>query len=352
MKVFNQNVLVSTVGNLLYFNLRSQYFSVYLSIFQFFLETHKELIMALRTFHFNPSLGGFGGESSSTSTSVSSDLSASDAFCQIIKELVDNAVDACLAVGNHNSSTKTSRKASGCNGKNKNERNKNKRVRVVIERFQGGSTYNSGEFDEDRRNEEGEILRVTVSDNGCGMHDIQKCVGAFQTSKAHAQHFSNEAKDGTGEHDQDFQKQNTNARKAIGRKKKICENPSKKKSATTKDGLLQEGQTAGRYGIGLTLCLLHAQRLVPNSCASIQSATSYQTHWTNLFCVVDPAHDAVRCILQHQTTTDYNSEMKNSPGNNIKSFQSESGTSISILVPVSATILFQLYFGFSYFWYL
>ena len=32
---------------------------------------------------------------------------------------------------------------------------------------------------------EGEILRVMVSDNGCGMEDIQACVGAFHTSKAH-----------------------------------------------------------------------------------------------------------------------------------------------------------------------
>ena len=55
--------------------------------------------MALRTFRHNPSLGGFGGESSTAigggvdgTTNKAVDA---DAFAQIIKELVDNAVDAC-----------------------------------------------------------------------------------------------------------------------------------------------------------------------------------------------------------------------------------------------------------------
>jgi hypothetical protein len=61
-----------------------------------------------------------------------------------------------------------------------------------------------------------DILQVAISDNGCGMADVQKCVdAAFQSSK---------------------------------------------------EG---DTKTAGRYGIGLTLRLLHAQRLVPNSYASI-----------------------------------------------------------------------------------
>ena len=57
--------------------------------------------MALRAFHDNPCIGGFGGESTVLNRSPESgdgdeELSKSgDAFCQIIKELVDNAVDAC-----------------------------------------------------------------------------------------------------------------------------------------------------------------------------------------------------------------------------------------------------------------
>jgi DNA topoisomerase VI subunit B len=194
--------------------------------------------MALRTFHANPSLGGFGGESSSSSLAprrVASSLSPQDdcdAFAQIVKELVDNAVDAC-----QQDSLKS-----------------NKRIRVVIEQMNHDAQ------------EHYPVLRVTVSDNGVGMNNVESSVNAFRTSKANNEHSS-----------------------------------------------------AGRYGIGLTLCLLHAQRLVPNSCASITSATKESSRYIRASFVVDTLGDSVKCVKQEQLP-------KNSP--------EESGTAVSLLVPV------------------
>ena len=93
-------------------------------------------IMALRAFHCNPSLGGFGNEtetnhpnlnlnphsnrkSSSKTSSGGSNSNSSplypkasesgDAFAQIVKELVDNAVDACSTSYDKDSAAYTSR---------------------------------------------------------------------------------------------------------------------------------------------------------------------------------------------------------------------------------------------------
>ncbi len=205
--------------------------------------------MALRTFHANPSLGGFGNESSNaqlwldrtgTTTTTTTTTTQSkndeaidgDAFAQIIKELVDNAVDACLSPNQEDASPK--------------------RVRVEIQPTK----------------EDDHLLRVTVTDNGCGMDNIQACVNPFRTSK-----------------------QDT------------------------------ESNTAGRYGIGLTLCLLHAQRLVRGSCAVIRSATAQQKEWTTLQCVVDADQDKIHCTTRIR-------------GHQPKHFVQESGTCVSLLVRV------------------
>ena len=256
--------------------------------------------MALRTFRSNPNLGGFGSESTVPHLYGGSNANASedcDAFAQIIKELVDNAVDACSISAKKESKKKKNNKQKQVS----DETHQNKRVRVVIERFVAPSTgtttrvndskHNDNDNDDDANldieegndnetndsatqespidNDTREILRVIVSDNGCGMDDIQSCVEAFRSSK-------------TGHDD--------------------------------------EQQTAGRYGIGLTLCLLHAQRLVPNSCASITSATSKAGHFTKAQYVVDTEGDSVRCV-------DRSLLPKTTP--------TESGTSVSLLVPVS-----------------
>jgi hypothetical protein len=299
--------------------------------------------MALRTFHFNPSLGGFGGESSPL---FSGDAAAtSDAFCQIIKELVDNAVDACIPRAESSNTGKNQSRSQQM--ENRSNGTSNKRVRVVIERFHGQSkdydevdcmnyqaNCNKSFIDEENVDDDTEILRVTVSDNGCGMFDIQKCVSAFQTSKAHASLI---------------ERSYENSKEKEG-KKTVCPKKKKQKKATSKANntpsdatsatSVYEGKTAGRYGIGLTLCLLHAQRLVPNSCASIRSATIEQNNWTNVLCVVDSARDSVHCVFQsdHDSVTDNNPNPHKKHKNETpqeKSFPTESGTAISILIPVS-----------------
>jgi len=142
-------------------------------------------------------------------------IGESDLICQIIKELVDNAVDACRSPLSER----------------RHEMQK-KRIRVDIVSAKSHPS-------KDRFND---VLQLTVTDTGCGMENIQKCVNAFQTSK-----------DGKATKNRDQQNINSN--------------------------------TSGRYGIGLTLCLLHAQRCVPNSRACIASATrksKFRTKVSNL----------------------------------------------------------------------
>ena len=176
-------------------------------------------IMALRTFHAYPSIGGFASESTPAEDG--------DALCQIVKELVDNAVDACC--------------------QSSSSSNEQQQVKV--------------EIDEHDQN----TLQVTVSDNGVGMVDIQECVKAFKSTKG-------------------------------------------------------DDETAGRYGIGLTLCVLHAQRLVPNSYACIKSATKNCSSFTKEQYFVDTDGDNMEC-RKHELLP--------------KTFQEESGTCVIVFVPVS-----------------
>ena len=214
--------------------------------------------MALKAFHANPSIGGFGGESTVVlrlhDPEKANDRDSrrkqqehlpehGDAFCQIVKELVDNAVDACKSLGT------------------------NQKVKIEI------YPYDDPQYGTDEN-----ILQLKISDTGVGMDDIQKCVDAFRTSK-------------------------------------------------------DEGasHTAGRYGIGLTLCLLHAQRLIPHSCACITSATKDKQVFTRAFFVVDTKGDSVKCqkIEEIQKTN-----------------KDESGTCVSVLVPVSIKAIIFLYSAF------
>lgn len=256
----------------------------------------------LRTFCSNPALGGFGGGDESSSSQTASPSAATaptpDAFCQIIKELVDNAVDACTVVELSSSSSTTTAK----------------RVRVVIEQFQDDKDDDASSIDGSSSNKE--ILRVTVSDNGCGMNDIAKCVGAFHTSKAHntATAAATSAVGTTK-----TKKRKAGATKDSSTATLALEETNSSSSSSSSATATTEAQTAGRYGIGLTLCLLHAQRLVPNSCASIQSAVPSDKEWTVVAAVVDTASDAVRCLPRDSLK---------------KRVAKESGTAISILVPV------------------
>jgi hypothetical protein len=316
--------------------------------------------MALRTFRSNPSLGGFGGETSGSlsvygghngdddddddngggiggrqlgavhrrkgskrsnardnATATRQDQSfnstADDGFAQIVKELVDNAVDACYTAyeeemkqqtmttisrkRNFGARSSTRKNNAQCQDDPPPQANTNlpklRRVRIVMEAIPaaastGPSTQNS------------EVLRLTVTDNGLGMKDIEACVSAFHTSKV----------GGSGESDSNKRKAPSSA-------------ANSNVTSTTKE---QQSYTAGRYGIGLTLCLLHAQRLVPHSCASITSSTSSHAQWTRAKYVVDTDQDCVTCISKQQLP-------KRSTANGNE--EDESGTSVSLLLPVS-----------------
>lgn len=209
----------------------------------------------LRTFVANPGLGGFGEKEEATA----------DAFCQIVKELVDNAVDACSTEAVIGDSTTK------------------RRVRVDIKKY----------------NEQDDLLSVTVSDTGSGMNNIADCVGAFHSSKQVASKNNDD--------DTEPSKRKGNSKKTSS---KILKEP-------------KEDHTAGRYGVGLTLCLLHAQRLVPESCAFIQSATRDHTQWNVVLAVVDTEQDRIRCVSRPRLQ---------------KASLNESGTSVSVLLPVCVDI--------------
>lgn len=230
--------------------------------------------MALRAFYSNPSIGGFGNEGGSgirgscppmgipkrskvagdSNTGTQHDggkaeesQESGNAFCQIVKELVDNSIDACETDKRALSPAESSAKIH--------------RIKVEILPYDGGR----------------DALQIVVSDNGCGMESIQDCVNAFRSSK-------------NGSHDQ---------------------------------------QTAGRYGIGLTLSLLHAQRLVPGTYSCITSATKSATSFRRAFFVVNTSGDRVECHREEEVP---------------KSSTTESGTCASVVVPVSAVRIPRLTF--------
>lgn len=252
--------------------------------------------MALRAFRDNPSLGGFGGgagvelETRSLIPSKRKDggldkvkgakytllnTTADDSFAQIVKELVDNAVDACYIAERQQQQALPPTSQADRKGQRKGKQDKGDptsqqpllhRVRIVIQPESPHKPCSTSKNAE-------EILRVTVTDNGCGMNNIQDCVRAFHTSKA----------------------------------------------ADASTGNQRQQQTAGRYGMGLTLCLLHAQRIVGSSCAVITSATPSQKNWTRAKYVVDAENDDIICVFEE-------TKKKQSP--------MESGTAVSVLLPV------------------
>ncbi len=267
--------------------------------------------MALWAFHNNPGIGGFGESNpilfggskiraekkrnaakekkrsgqrgsnrSSGSLRGSSDrrnivnsankeycVGQGDLICQIVKELVDNAVDACRS------------SASECNAMQ--QEHQKRRIRVDIRSFH--DTEGLEEESKSAKKSRGEILQLTVTDTGCGMENIQNCVNAFQTSKG-------------GKHHGNGSSNNSSSAEV----------------------------SSGRYGIGLTLCLLHAQRCVPNSRACISSATSQSKHLTRAFFEVDKEEDCVKCVQQEEV--------------NFTTMPTESGTCVSLLIPVSYSV--------------
>jgi DNA topoisomerase VI subunit B len=227
--------------------------------------------MALRIFRSNPALGGFGGGPSSSAASESDPIADGDAFAQILKELVDNAVDACSVADSMSPALKSS--------------SVEKRVRVTIESI-------SNKDDDDTSVDSMELLRITVIDNGVGMKNIQQCVNPFHSTK------QQQALRVTSNNDSDDASQSSETQESQ-----------------------EEGQTVGRYGIGLTLCFLHGQRLVANTSSQITSATAASSHWTNTLWVVDPDDDTVKCVKQWHI---------DKVGEDVVS-----GTKVSLVLPVS-----------------
>jgi HSP90 family molecular chaperone len=154
--------------------------------------------MALRAFYMNPALGGFGGESTEVALNKWEGIDptfSGDAMVQIVKELVENAIDACR-VGSK------------------------RRVRLLIDRYEAASNEsNAASTKIDNESTADELLRITVVDNGCGMESIQDCVASFHSSKVHF--------------------------------KQKCKSPNHKASAANKRDTNKD-RTAGRYGVGLT----------------------------------------------------------------------------------------------------
>ncbi len=375
--------------------------------------------MALRAFHNNPCIGGFGNESnllikktsssssrkynvathmtttaavttttgmksssssSSTGTSSthkketesyhdSSSFSSSyrnnggDAFAQIVKELVDNAIDACRinTTNQHACSSMCSQHSHFAS--NNNTKNL-KRVRVSIERVDLGETNgtnnNHNDTDEEDRpsteeynkmkptnnDESNEVLRVTVTDNGCGMENIEHCVSIFSTTKS----GHPTTRTTTLLHqEEDSSKSSTTAGVTYIPSKSTHAHTTTTSSRNNTMECKSNGSThhtTGRYGLGLTLCLLHAQRLVPDSCASITSSTSEQSQWTVAKFVVDAERDTVVCVdkqFKNKKTKKKRIQQRSSHDNIHSDYDNddgcggnnESGTAVSLLVPVS-----------------
>lgn len=267
--------------------------------------------MALRAFHFNPSLGGFGNESRRDDAALPSSeqtRGSAGAFAQIVKELVDNAVDACAAEEKFKKGT----------GKLDESPSKHvyKRVRVRIESEEFIPSTTGGDAKMD-------CLRITVSDNGVGMKDIDACVMVFSSNK----NGTDEAIDGESKCKTGAV---SNGDKSTKKSKSKKQRKSSSKSKTT-NSKPTDGYTSGRYGLGLTLCLLHAQHLVPGSVTCITSATSSCSHWTRGTYSVDMEADRVLCEKREEIE---------------KGGGEDCGTIVSLLVPVSLlTACFIVYFA-------
>mmetsp|Transcript_15518 Transcript_15518/g.31421 ORF Transcript_15518/g.31421 Transcript_15518/m.31421 type:complete len:910 (+) Transcript_15518:36-2765(+) len=299
--------------------------------------------MALRAFQSNPAIGGFGGEGGSqldyintqenndratkkatqikeqsTSAGTTQHASASshlggescDAFAQIVKELVDNAVDACARENNNDIGKENERNAASASPVS------SKRVRVEIKPTQI-SISDDDENDDDDATKTMECLRVKVSDNGCGMEDIDACVSAFRSTKNGVDTDSID-KQSSSQQQQSRGKQKTNGKQSKSKSKKKQDTGSSANNKHASSSLSSSSYTSGRYGVGLTLCLLHAQRLVPNSVTLIVTSTKSSDYWTIRRYRADTDKDEIVCLKEERLP---------------KIDKEECGTIVEVLVP-------------------
>jgi hypothetical protein len=172
-------------------------------------------------------------------------------------------------------------------------------VRVTMTPATVSARSNDDDDDSGRSIPERSCLRVEVSDNGCGMADIDYCVSAFGSNK-----------------------NGTTRRGANGERRKSEEGTEEniERSIAKNSNGGNDDYTSGRYGVGLTLCLLHAQRLVPGTGACVTSATGSASEWTRATYEPDTDADVIVCKKKERF---------------LKKIRGESGTTISLLVPVS-----------------
>ena len=322
--------------------------------------------MALRAFQSNPAIGGFGGEGGGSQllnyinqennnratknatqtneqstnaggpnnatqqhhSSASSQLGGAscDAFAQIVKELVDNAVDACArennAIGKENATASASLSSSSSSLPLFS-----KRVRVEIKPTQIsiGDDGNNTNHDDSNTAATMECLRVKVADNGCGMEDkdIDDCVSAFRTSKNGVDTVNTIGQSSSRQHQQSRgkQQQKPNDNQCKSKSKSKSNRNSNNKHASSSSS---SSYTSGRYGVGLTLCLLHAQRLVPNSVTLIVTSTKSSDYWTIRRYRADTEKDEIVCLKEERLP---------------KIDKEECGTIVEVLVPVSCDVL-------------
>jgi hypothetical protein len=146
------------------------------------------------------------------------------------------------------------------------------------------------------------------------MADIDYCVSAFSSNKNGLNSNvveSQTSKKATKRKPLQTVVKNANEKKVKG---------GNEKQKTSSDS--NDKYTSGRYGVGLTLCLLHAQRLVPGTGACITSATVSSSEWIRAIYEPDTDADAIVCKKKDK----------------IPKVVGESGTTISLLVPVSHDI--------------
>lgn len=299
--------------------------------------------MALRAFQSNPSIGGFGDEggsqldyastlgpcskdSNKEQSTVSADSNkrtqrkqssshlrqpdneSCDAFVQIVKELVDNAVDACARDINEHASSTLPALSSPPQVLSKRVRVEIKPTQISIDNDDGENDGNTAMMD---------CLRVKISDNGCGMEDVDNCVTAFRSSKngVDTNNSGVKASIPLRQDSSDCSKRNVNLNKSKRKRKSAISHGS------ANDKHDSTSFTSGRYGVGLTLCLLHSQRLVPNSVTLIITSTRTMDHWIIRRYKADMQKDEIVCLKEERLP---------------KVDKEECGTIVEVLVPVSS----------------
>jgi predicted ATP-dependent serine protease len=191
-------------------------------------------------------------------------------------------------------------------------------VRVEIKPTQISISDGDENDDDDDATKSMECLRVKVSDNGCGMEDIDACVSAFRSTKNGVDTGDIDGQC-SSQQQQSRGKQNKNGKQSKSKSKKKKESSSSANNNHASSSS-SSSYTSGRYGVGLTLCLLHAQRLVPNSVTLIVTSTKSSDYWTIRRYRADTDKDEIVCLKEERLP---------------KIDKEECGTIVEVLVPVS-----------------